>query len=194
MSPPLIGIFVGGHGTRLGGVTKGLLRAAAGETLVARLLNVCREGCPHAELCLVGGSDAYRALGLRALDDDPPSTGPIGGLRALLRDARAHNADLALAIACDLPFLTASVVRRLAGPTSVAHAWVPLVNGYRQPLAAAYTPTPCLHALDALLAQNKRSLMSLLDALGPHVEELLLEPSDEASLRDWDTPEDIARG
>jgi molybdopterin-guanine dinucleotide biosynthesis protein A len=143
---------------------------------------------------LVGASDAYRVFGLRALHDDPPSTGPIGGLRALLHEAQARNADLALAIACDLPFLTASVVRRLAGPTSVALARVPLVGGYRQPLAAAYAPAPCLLALDALLAENKRSLMSLLDALGSDVEELLLEPGDEASLRDWDTPEDIARG
>ena len=44
MSAPLVGIFVGGKGRRMGGVAKGLLTAPGGaETLVARLARVVRE-------------------------------------------------------------------------------------------------------------------------------------------------------
>lgn len=194
MSGELIGIFVGGAGTRMGGVPKGLLRAPDGSTLVARLIDVCRKACPEAELYLVGASEAYGELGLHALTDEPPDAGPIGGLGALLRAADARGAELALAIACDLPFLNERVVERLAKSSGGAAAWVPLVDGHLQPLCAAYAPRACLAALEAALARGKRSLMSVLDELGPRLEKLTLDAADEPALRDWDTPEDVKRG
>jgi molybdopterin-guanine dinucleotide biosynthesis protein A len=194
VSAPQIGILVGGAGSRMGGAAKGLLTAPSGEPLVARLIDVCRAACPEAELCLVGAHDAYRELELRTLADDPAGCGPIGGLRALLADARARNAGLALAIACDLPFLSAGIVRRLAAVSGPGAAWVPRVGAHLQPLAAAYEPAACCAALDAVLARGKRSLLSVLDELGPRVEELTLDAADELALRDWDTPDDVARG
>ncbi|HEY0468398.1 MAG TPA: NTP transferase domain-containing protein [Polyangiaceae bacterium] len=186
-----IGIFVGGQGTRMGGVAKGLLRVPDGtETLIDRLLRQCARAAPEAAVCLVGQSTAYATLGLPQLQDDPVGVGPLGGLRALLLRASAHQSDLALALACDLPFLDEAVISALILPLSGA-ARVPFVDGRLQPLAAAYAPAATLSAVDGSLALGKHALMNVLDQLGPQLERLEFSDERAHALRDWDTPEDM---
>lgn len=188
-----IGIFVGGKGTRMGGVAKGLLHTPDGtETLVERLRRQCARAAPEAALFLVGQSAAYAALGLPQLNDDPVDIGPIGGLRALLLRARADGSELALALACDLPFLDEAVISALISPFSGVTR-VPFVEGRWQPLAAAYAPAAALNAVDRSLALGKHALMQVLDQLGASLERVELEPERAHALRDWDTPEDLQR-
>jgi len=187
----VIGIFVGGVGKRMGGVAKGLLHAPHGhQTLIERLVLVCGRAAPTATLCLVGVSADYASIQLAQLPDDPPGTGPIGGLRSLLLHARAERAPRALALACDLPFLDERTIASLLEPLQAA-ARVPLVEERFQPLAAAYATEPTLAAVDRTLAQGKRALMHVLDELGDELEPLELGGTQALALRDWDTPEDI---
>ena len=193
MSSIVIGIFVGGAGKRMGGVPKGMLLApASSETLVERLLRVCAEAAPEAVPCLVGQSAVYAALGLSQLVDDPPEVGPIGGLRSLLIHAQAVGATQALALACDLPFIDAAVLRLLSAPLA-GSARVPFADGRFQPLAAAYAPLPALAAVDRALAQGKQALMRVLDELGTGLERVELDAVQARALRDWDTPDDTTR-
>ena len=192
-----IGIFVGGAGLRMGGVAKGLLRVPDGsETLIERLLRVCRQAAPEAKLRLIGGASQYAEfyahLGLSALSDDPPQVGPVGGLRALLLQACSEQSQCALALACDLPFLDEIVISTLLRPLEKA-ARVPYVAGRLQPLAAAYAPGSALAAVDRSLALGKHALMHVLDQLGNDVERVEFEQAQELALRDWDTPEDMRR-
>jgi len=191
-----IGIFVGGKGTRMGGVAKGLLRAPGGnETLIERLLRQCARAAPEATFFLVGEATAYAALSLTPLADTPAGVGPIGGLRALLLRAQADESELALALACDLPFLDEGVISSLLLPFSdvTCAARVPFVEGRLQPLAAAYAPAATLSAIDRSLTQGKHALMSVLDQLGTALERVEFDDQRARALRDWDTPEDIHR-
>ena len=188
-----IGIFVGGQGTRMGGLAKGLLRVPGGsETLIERLLAQCARAAPEARLFLVGQAAPYAALPLPQLADAPAGIGPIGGLRALLLRALEDRSELALALACDLPFLDESVISLLLLPSSAA-ARVPHAEGRLQPLAAAYAPAQALSAVDHALALGKHALMSVLDQLGTDLERIEFEAEHARALRDWDTPEDISR-
>jgi molybdopterin-guanine dinucleotide biosynthesis protein A len=180
----------------MGGVAKGLLRTPDGtETLIARLLRQCARAAPDGTLYLVGESRPYVALGLPQLEDAPAGVGPIGGLRALLLRARADDSELALALACDLPFLDEGVISALLLPLSDAAsaARVPFVEGRLQPLAAAYAPAATLIAIDRSLALGKHALMSVLDQLGSALERAPFDGERAQALRDWDTPEDIGR-
>ena len=191
MTEVVIGIFVGGASRRLGGIPKGLLKAPeSSETLIARLLRVCGKAAPDASICLVGSSRAYAAFALPELADDPPEVGPIGGLRSLLLRAEADHARVALALACDLPFIDEAILEKLLGPV-LAGARVPLVDGHFQPLAAAYCPSAALRAVNRSLALGKHALMQVLEELGPELDRLELDAAGGAALRDWDTPEDI---
>ncbi|MEO7038249.1 MAG: NTP transferase domain-containing protein [Polyangiaceae bacterium] len=185
-----IGIFVGGSGMRMGGMTKGLLRTPDGsQTLVERLLGVCARVAPLASVYLVGRSVAYAQLEIARLEDDPAGIGPLGGLRSLLVRAKEEQS-IALALACDLPFLDEAVLTRLLEPLQGA-ARVPFVHGRFQPLAAAYAPEPTLAAVDRTLAAGKRALMHVLDEIGHDLEQLEFDDDQARALRDWDTPEDI---
>jgi molybdopterin-guanine dinucleotide biosynthesis protein A len=191
VSDVLIGIFVGGAGKRMGGVAKGLLPAPSGnETLVERLLRVCASAAPGAKLCLVGSSPEYAELGVAQLIDNPGGIGPLGGLRALLLRALDQSCPVALALACDLPFLDEAVIASLLEPLQGA-ARVPVVDDRFQPLAAAYGTQRTLAAVESALALGKHALMHVLDELGEDLEQLELDGAEARTLRDWDTPEDM---
>jgi len=188
-----IGVFVGGKGSRMGGVAKGLLRVPDdSETLIERLLRQCAQAVPEASLFLVGEAAAYASLTLPQLADAPAGVGPIGGLRALLARACVDQSPLALALACDLPFLDDAVISRLILPLS-GNARVPFVEGRWQPLAAAYAPVAALQAVDRSLSLGRHALMHVLDQLGGTLERVEFDDEHARALRDWDTPEDIRR-
>ena len=109
----LVGVFVGGSARRMGGIAKGLLPTADGRSVVGRLLDVTREALPGASIVLVGSSASYDALAVPSLADTPSGVGPLGGLRALLAHAEALGFSHALALACDMPLISASLLQRL---------------------------------------------------------------------------------
>jgi len=181
------GIFVGGSSSRMGGRPKGLLRAPSGETLVERwrgLFDALAVPC-----VLVGerAKEAYASAGLVVLDDERPEDelGPLGGLLALLGHAGERAA---IAVACDMPFVSLELLRRLAFASVATPAVAARRDGRWEPFFARYDakvvrPTALAHA-DA----RRRSLQALLDAAP--ATELVMTATEHAELRDWDTPDD----
>jgi molybdopterin-guanine dinucleotide biosynthesis protein A len=190
-SPLLVGVMVGGRGTRMGGVPKGLLAAPnTGEGLAARLVRLCRVAVPAAEIVLVGDATAYGALGLRALGDEPAGTGPLGGLTALLREGRRlHGA--ALVLAADLPYVTTDLVARVVAHAPDAAAVAPRPGGFWQPLFARYAPEHCLPHAERLLTGSRWAAHGILDALGEGARILPLGEAEARLLDDWDCPDDV---
>lgn len=174
----------------MGGVAKGLLRTPDGSaTLIERLIETCARAAPGCAMYLVGQATPYTTLALPELADNPSGIGPLGGLRALLLRAQADQSALALALACDLPFLDEATISALIRPFCGVTR-VPLVEGRLQPLAAAYAPRSGLSAVDRSLALGKHALMHVLDELGSDIERVNFD-AHAPTLRDWDTPEDI---
>jgi molybdopterin-guanine dinucleotide biosynthesis protein A len=83
------------------GVDKGLLEIA-GVPMIVRVARLVASvvGEPAT---VMGTPEKYRGLGLRALADDWPGCGPLGGIATALR---ASEAEWNLIVACDLPYLT----------------------------------------------------------------------------------------
>ncbi len=197
---PAIGIFVGGQGRRMGGVPKGNLQFE-GRSILDRTLESCRavahSACPDGgsavHLYLVGDSSAYSASGVQRLADDPKGMGPMGGLRALLREA-ARLGLPAVALANDLPFLTARLLERLCFENVAAAALAPRENQRWQPLFARFLPDVVLPEVDVALAQRSTSLQTLFDRLGARAAGLDLSVAEWQALRDWDRPSDMVLG
>jgi molybdopterin-guanine dinucleotide biosynthesis protein A len=188
----LIGLFVGGRGSRLGGVAKGNLQTADGERLIGRLIDVCREALKQPELVFVGTAEPYLDFGLPVLSDAPAGVGPIGGLRALLLAAEARGVPSVISLACDLPFVSAGLVRRLATEQLDAAFLSPRDGEFWQPLIARYQTAAALAAVDAALLQGERALKSVVARLGPHTRALALDEREQLELRDCDSPSDVA--
>ena len=183
----VLGIFVGGQGSRMGGLAKGLLKTRDGEMLAARLVRVAGE--LGLEPVLVGRADAYAALlpGVRAVADDPQGIGPLGGLHGLLS---AYSTQRVMAVACDMPHVSPLLLGRLAAHPGAAMVVAPRSAPDRwEPLYARYDAATVLPTLRAALAQGVRSFQRLLALLD--VEELALSDAERGELVDWDCPEDV---
>ncbi len=191
-----VGIFVGGASTRMGGHPKGLLTAPrasdeAGErTLVERLVSECKLALGDVPILLVGRRPEYAELELPTLPDARAERGPLGGLVALLDHARENGLDAVLCLACDMPYVNAPLIARLAAEAPESAACAPRTDGFWQPLCARYAARALPEARAALDA-GRLSLQKLLAELAAH--ELSLGEGDAESLRDWDSPEDVGR-
>jgi molybdopterin-guanine dinucleotide biosynthesis protein A len=188
----LIGLFVGGRGSRLGGVSKGNLALPSGETLLERLVARARDALPAAPIVLVGGAQAYARFGLPELADEPAGIGPLGGLRALLAHAQNQAHTHALALACDLPYLGAPLIARLGVDLADADFLAPRSVELWETLVARYATT-LLPVVDATIAAGERALQRVVQRLGARAVELVLSARERSELRDWDVPEDAPR-
>lgn len=180
---PLLAIFVGGAATRMGGRPKGLLPAPDGRSIVERWRDLAAEvGLP---VVLVGDARAYAHLGIESVADGVPDAGPLAGLCALLR---ARPEPRIIAVACDMPFVTVQLLRRLAGTDCDAAVLAPRRDGRYEPLFARYDGARVLPLAERQLAGGDRSLQKLLRDAG--ADDFILSDDEWPLLADWDEPAD----
>lgn len=86
---------------------------------------------------VIGLPERFREFHLRAIADDWPGAGPLGGIATALR---ASEAPWNLIVACDLPYLTKAWLEFLVGRgcASLADAVVPMNERGAEPLCAMY--------------------------------------------------------
>lgn len=181
---PVVGLFVGGASRRMGS-PKGRLPGLDGTPLLVRLAAVAET---IGDVVLVGDASPYADLlpGVPRLADAATGVGPLGGLVTLSRHAGRRDA---IALACDLPHVDEAAVRRLAEHRSLA----PIVamraapDAPFEPLFARYSPR-ARGSLECALADGVHGLQRVLGGAGAEA----LTPLDPGSLRDWDTPDDVA--
>jgi len=126
-------ILAGGKARRFGGQDKSRL-LVEGVPIIVRQIEVLQR---VAATTFIVGSNAERFadLGLRVHADLIPDIGAMGGLYTALEVAPA---DLVIVVACDQPFLEASVLDRLCDlATDADGAWVQTPAGV-EPLLACY--------------------------------------------------------
>ncbi len=114
-----------------------------GSTLLARTVGVVARGV--AGPVVVVGAPAQQLpelpVGVEVREDDEEGLGPLQGL-AIGLHALCGVADVAFCCSTDLPFLHTAFVARVVEAMDDAHDVVlPIANGHRQPLAAAYRPS-----------------------------------------------------
>jgi molybdenum cofactor guanylyltransferase len=182
----------------MGGVAKANL-LVGGRSILERTVEQCHAAAravggteAELELWLVGNSEAYPAPGLLRVADDPAGVGPIGGLRAFLRQLLPEQPS-ALVLAGDLPFLSAELLTRLFRESPGAAALAPRdEEGRWQPLFARYSPGALLPEIDAALLSGRTSLQHLFERLRERAVQLPLSRAEWLVLRDWDRPSDVA--
>jgi molybdopterin-guanine dinucleotide biosynthesis protein A len=179
----VVGILVGGMARRMGGAPKGLLRTSEGERVIDRTVALARSVSPL--VVLVGRSEAYD-VDVPRLPDPETGMGPLAGLASLLEHAGDGHA---MALACDMPFLTGELLGRLASRASTAAALAPKRDGRWEPLFARFDAARALPVVRARLERRDLALQGLLVEL--EADELPLSPSEARLLSDWDRPEDL---
>jgi len=192
-------ILTGGAGRRMGG-RKLERRLPGGVRLLDAAAATLRAAGPDAVLAVgrppgdsvgvpAGSPDALETTSgpLPVIPDQRPGAGPLAGLDAGLAAARARGASRLLVIPCDMPWLDAKDLRRLAG--HVAPLVHPSTGGL--PLAADVTPELAA-AVRAALDAGRRRLRDLLAAEGA----VVVPVTGDAAARhaNVNRPEDLTRG
>ncbi|HYV23867.1 MAG TPA: molybdenum cofactor guanylyltransferase [Pyrinomonadaceae bacterium] len=156
-------ILVGGASSRMGRDKSRLMLGS--QTTVERIAEAMAEVATRVRLVgrLIGGHDDENRF--ESVPDLADSWGPLGGIQAALH---AAEAEWCLVIACDLPFVSTGLLRRLlelrSNKTGSFDAVVPIqADDYPQPLCAAYRRLPCLDAADQSIRKREHSPRELLD-------------------------------
>ena len=135
-------------------------------------------------------SDLYSPFGARVVPDYDPPCGPLGGIAAGLQ---AITTDLAIVVACDMPFLNVNLLRWLIDRAEGYDAVVPQSGAEYEPLHAIYR-RDCYHPIVLRIERGERRVISFFAdvRLRPvsEAEWRALDP-DGHSLVNLNTPDDL---
>jgi len=183
-------ILAGGAARRLGGIDKSAL-LVRGTSILDRQLRVLRSLTPHI-LIVASDEHRYREAGVPVVCDRIRGAGSMGGLYTALVEAPT---DQLVVMACDMPFLTAPFLIRLAALGAGADAAMPRDARGLHPLCAAWARRAAPH----LRARIDDGRLRITDAL----EDLDVREMDPRELASFDpdgtlllnvnTPHDYAR-
>ena len=99
-------------------------------------------------------------VAVRIVDDEYPGAGPLGGIYTGLR---AATAECCLALACDMPLLSAPLLRELQRRVAGCDVVMPLLE-HPEPLHAVYSRV-CLEPMRAELDAGRFKLTGFLGAV-----------------------------
>ncbi|HEX7024593.1 MAG TPA: molybdenum cofactor guanylyltransferase [Gemmatimonadales bacterium] len=149
-------ILAGGEARRMAGVPKGLLEVG-GVRILDRLVEAFLAAQGRLPLLVANAADApgWRS-DLRVVPDLRPGCGTLGGLYTAVMEAPAP----VVAVAWDMPFVTAELIGALGRGLEGADACLPASGGRRgvEPLAAAYGPAAGPAMADALERGDLRAI------------------------------------
>jgi molybdopterin-guanine dinucleotide biosynthesis protein A len=127
-----------------------------GRTLLSRILDKLARLCDEL-IVSTNHVEPYRGLEARVVPDVIPGRGALGGVHAGLAAMRNERA---LVVACDMPFLSLSLLRFMAGVSPGYDVVVPRVGQYYEPLHAVYSAA-CAGPIEQLMAGGPRRIVSL---------------------------------
>jgi molybdopterin-guanine dinucleotide biosynthesis protein A len=173
-SSTVSGIILAGGQSRRMGRDKALIDFQ-GRPLIAQVIATLCE-LTNDVLIVSNRSDVYGPLGgptgVRVVADYDPPCGPLGGIAAGLQ---AMDAELAIVVACDMPFLNVPLLRWLIDQAAGYEAVVPQTGAEYEPLHAIYRRT-CYDPIVRRIERGDRRVISFFA-------DVRLRPIEEAAWR-----------
>ncbi|MGC2424081.1 MAG: molybdenum cofactor guanylyltransferase [Nitrospirota bacterium] len=178
----------GGAGRDRQALLRGMSRRLAGPDAVEA------EGAFFDELIVIANDPVpYESLGIKALPDNPEFSGQKGPLVGVYTGLQAARNQSIFVVACDMPFISGKLARRLAELKGAHDAVVPVIRGYPEPLFAVYSKTVLEYAEKALKYGRPRlqELFKDLDVLYMDESEAMEYDPGLLSFINVNTPEEL---
>ena len=161
-----------------------------GKTAVERIADALKNVA--AKTAVIGRTHGDELL--PHISDLRENWGPLGGIEAALR---ASTTKWSIIVACDLPFVTGELFKRLLTFAVNTGAVVPVQSdGHPQPLCAILCRDACLRAAEESIARDEHSPRALLDKVRTryvNFDQLADLPGSENFFFNVNTPENYAR-
>lgn len=157
-------VLSGGRGTRMGGVNKGLL-PWAGTTLAEHASNTLRTLCTHVLISANEDRPRYEKIAPTLPDHRPGHLGPLAGIETALM---AMDTPWLLTLPADTPRVDRAILLALIDrlPPEGSAAYI-VCGRHPHPLISLLSKS-VLPAMSALLDQEERRVMSVLQAIHAH--------------------------
>jgi molybdopterin-guanine dinucleotide biosynthesis protein A len=180
-------ILAGGQSRRMGR-DKALIDFQ-GRPIIAHVIDTLR--AVSDDIVVVSNrSDLYSSFGARVVPDYDPPCGPLGGIAVGLQAVR-HP--LAVVVACDMPFLSVSLLRWLIDRADGYDAVVPQMGADFEPLHAIYR-RECHTPIVQRIERGERRVISFFADVRlrpvPEAEWRAIDPAGR-SLMNLNTPDDL---
>jgi molybdopterin-guanine dinucleotide biosynthesis protein A len=152
-------VLAGGRATRYDGKPKAL-ELIGGVTIADRAIRALRQVAERVVL-VANEPETYRPLGLETRPDLLPGLGALGGIHTAVAWAAEAGYRGALVTACDMPFLSAALLARLAEGAEEEEAVLPESDSRRglEPLCAFYG-SGCRPAIESAIARDDLRVVS----------------------------------
>jgi molybdopterin-guanine dinucleotide biosynthesis protein MobB len=165
-----LGVILAGGASRRFGSPKALARVG-GRRIVDRVCDALAAAVP--EVVVSANEPALFAdLGLPVRVDEIAGVGALGGIHTALRWAAERGRPGALVVACDMPWISAHLLRMIAdrAASTSADAVVPESGGRRgiEPLCAWYS-VRCLPRVERRIGQGERRVHRLIEQISTDV-------------------------
>jgi molybdenum cofactor guanylyltransferase len=182
--PPISAAALAGGQSRRMGTDKALLPfVAGGEPMLAVVLKRLSAVADDV-LVVANDREKYAAFGARVVPDLRPDVGALGGIQAAIASSE-H--DYCLVVACDMPFLSLPLLRRMADEPRDYDVLVPLIPGESrqrsdglvfQTLHAIYSKE-CLPYIEKRIMEGKKQVVAFF-------EDVRVRTLDVAEITRWD--------
>ena len=154
-------ILAGGRNRRYG--SHKALAELGGTRIIDRVANAVAVAASRV-VVVANELDVYRDVGEEVRPDIQPGLGALGGIYSAVQWAAEVDCDVALTVACDMPFVSAGLLERLVEVADPGAAVLPASQGPRglEPLCAVYG-VGCLDAISAAIERGDRAVISFFE-------------------------------
>lgn len=176
-------VLAGGQSRRMG-TDKALLPLVAGGPPMLRVVLDRLSAVADETIVVADDRPRYAALGARVVPDLSRHVGALGGIHAAIAWS-AH--EYCLVVACDMPFLSLPLLRRMADEPRDYDVLVPLIPGESrqrddglvyQTLHAIYSKR-CLPFIEKRIAEGRKQVVGFFD-------DVRVRTLDVAEISRWD--------
>lgn len=183
-----LAIIAGGKSSRMG--TNKAFVEIGGQTLIERIIERTKDIGQQETILITNTPDEYKHLNLPMYADVVTDSGSLGGIyTAIYHSQTSHT----IVIACDMPFISADVLRFMMSKAINTDVVVPTVEGYPQGLHAIYSQK-CLDPIRQKIEQKRLKVIGFYDDVRvTHLDENQLAEfnADGLAFMNVNTPEEL---
>jgi|TARA_B100000315_G_scaffold150307_1_gene139004 molybdopterin-guanine dinucleotide biosynthesis protein A len=178
-------ILAGGENRRFG--SQKALAKINGKRVIERIITEMKEVFSN-NIIIVNDEELYREFNLKTYPDLVKGKGPLVGIYTALH----HSSKDIFVTACDMPFVSASVIRKIVDRLKGYDAVIPKHSGKLHFLHAAYS-LKCFDILKKKLAGGFLGLKDIVEDLNCNIiEEFKFEDDHLSPFFNMNTPHDFS--
>jgi molybdopterin-guanine dinucleotide biosynthesis protein A len=186
-------VMAGGRNIRFGDIKA--FADVDGKRIIDRVISALRSVTDDVVLS-ANDTVTYGVTGLAMRADVRTDLGPLGGIYTALEWALERGHDGIIAVACDMPFPSTTLLTAIARAAPQHDAVLPESGGRRglEPLFAYYS-VRCIPAINAAVARGDQRMIGFHDQITVHrlpLEEVRRHGDPEILFMNVNTPEDLA--